>query len=1100
MGENYSILINRLENFIRKYYRNEVLKGLFLLTFLFIISFLIVSVTEYFFRFSVMVRSVLFYVLIFAWLTVLINFIIVPLLKLLRGWRRMNRKEASFMISAHFTEIRDQLLNVLELAEMPQKRSVSAELVTASINHKISRISPFSFDMAIDRTKTRAFLIRLILSALVFASVFIFSPHVIKQGSERIINYSTVFVPESPFTFILENDTLNVEKGKDFDVLLRVDGAVLPNIIYLSYGDAKFAMEKYTHGKYRYTLHNVNNPLTFHFNADEYLSANYTLNIMPAPSVVSFIIEADVPEYTGEKDFTQQQNGDITVPAGTRLKWIFNTDQVDEMFLIFNDSIKEKPESGKNEFTHKKRVVSSLRYSLGLKNKYFTKPDIMGYYINVVPDLYPSIRTETIADSIKPGVYYFRGRVSDDYGFSRLNFTYTAGKDSVINVNVPISRGTSNQDFFFMYDFASVTAPGDGIEFFFEIWDNDGVSGPKSARSQKESFAIPTQQEVEDFMKNAGKAVEKKIEESSKLSKNIKDDLNKLKQEMLNREMTSFEKSQKLKSIMEQYKQLQETVNEVSKEYQKKNEYLNTFSEQESDIVEKQKQIEELLENIMDDEMKKMMEELNKLMEEFDKNKLNEITKKLDYNLDDLNRQLDRNLELLKKMEVEEKLNTLSDKLMDLAEKQEELSQETKNTKGVNPDLIEKQKEISEEFKKISDEYNKLLEKNQELSRPVKMPDMSEPSDKVNSEMQQSQEKMQEGSNSKASSNQKNAANQMKKMGEDMKKTQQQGSCNSQSEDMDNLRNIMDNLLKYSYAQESLMSSVKTVSQRDPKFLDKIREQKELNDNFRVIRDSLYELSKRTPMISSVINKEIREIGQNSDEIVGLLDERKVSQARTQQQQVMTSANNLALLLDEILDQMIKQSQQNSSSSQCQKPGNGQMSLQQMKSLQQSLKDQMQSMIEQMKGQRPKEGEGKGNSEKLGKMLAEQEKFRQMMNQMMQNGGLSPKAGQSLKEINQLLEEIEKDIIKRNVGQHTLLRQEQILTRLLEAENSEFQRERENKRESQSGQNKDYGNPEEIFKYKGLNSPLNESLDENKIKLVRFYNNKYKQYLNTLNE
>lgn len=1098
MGESYHILTERLERFIRKYYLNEILKGSFLLLFLFLVSFLLAIVTEYFGNFSVTVRTLIFYTLVVAWISVFVHFVAIPLSRFVLGWKRMERKQASGIISKHFSEIRDQMLNVLELAEMPRRPSVSTEMIAASIDHKISQISPFRFEMAIDRRKTRNILIRFFLAAVVFTSVYIFSPEVIQQGSERIINHQIAFIPESPYRFILENEALNVEKGKDFDLLLKVEGKTLPAMIYLSYGDARFAMEKVTAGKYRYTLHNVNNPLTFHFSADEFQSGNYQLNVMPAPAIVNFSLEADVPDYTGEKDFTVNQSGDITVPAGTRLTWNFQTDEVSDLTLVFNDSINEKPVKENTLFVHKKRVLTSSRYSISLKNKYFSRANVMGYYINVVPDLYPSIQTETMADSIRPGVYYFRGRITDDYGFTRLKFSYSKSTDSVVTVDVPIARGVSNQDFYYMFDFSQLVSPGGGIEFFFEVWDNDGVAGPKSARSQKESFTIPTREEMDNYLKDAGNAIEKKMEESSNLSKKIKEDLNKFRQEMLNREMTPFEKSQKLNAIMDQYKQLQNTVNEVSNEYQKKNEYMNTFTEQEEGILEKQKQIEELLENIMDDEMKKMMEELSKLMEQFDKNKLNELTEKINYGLEDMNRQLDRNLELLKRMEVEEKLSSLSDQLSNLADKQRDLSEETKDFKGDNKELQEKQKEITDEFKKVSDEYKNLQEKNQELSKPVKMPDLEEMTDQVNSEMQQAGENMQQNSNSKASKNQKNAAAKMKQMSASLQSAQQ-SSCSSQPEDMDNLRNIMDNLLKYSFAQENMMNSIKSVSIRDPKYMDKIREQKELNDNFRVIRDSLNELAKRTPMITSMVNKEVREILQKSGEIVTLMDERQVVPARTQQQMVMTSANNLALLLDEILDQMIQKSQQMESNSQCNKPGSGnKMSLQQMKSLQQSLKSQMQSMIDQMKGQGQKDG--KGNSEQLGKMLAEQEKFRQMLNQMMQTGGLSPEAAKSLKEIGQILDEVEKDIIKRNVGQQTLLRQEQILTRLLEAENSEYQRERENKRESRTGELRELSNPEEIFKYKGLNSPLNETLDENKIKLVRFYNNKYKQYLNTLND
>ncbi|PKP22828.1 MAG: hypothetical protein CVU05_02290 [Bacteroidetes bacterium HGW-Bacteroidetes-21] len=1098
MTSDYQILKQRLQEFIRKYYRNELLKGLLFLLSILVASFLVVSVFEYYARFPVAVRTVLFYLVIALWTYITAQYIFIPLLRLYNYLGTINQKQAASIISKHFSDIKDQMVNVIELAEMKHFKSVSPELVLASINHKISNISPFRFESAIDSKTTKRVLYRLGAIGLVFISVYLISPESIQQGSQRIINYSSPFLPEAPFTFILENDSLNVEKGKDYEVKLTVEGKYLPSEVFFSYGDARFAMEKMSAGEFRYIIRNVNNSLDFRFKADEFSSKDYELKVLPAPAIINFTIEADVPEYTGEKDFTLQQNGDVTVPAGTKLTWTFNTDQVEEMSIVLNDSLNLQPEKSGVSFILKRRMLSSTRYSINTKNKFFQKKNLVSYFVNVIPDLYPSIKVESLADSVRPGVFYFRGRLSDDYGFTKLLFTFSYGKDSTESVVVPVSKGTTGQDFYFMYDFSPFLTAGKTLEYFFEVWDNDAVHGPKSAKSNNEVFTVPTSKEIAEFMKDAEKSVKENLDNTSKKSEKLKDDLKKFREEMLNREMTDFEKTQKLKSIMEQYKQLEKSVNTVSNEFQKRNEYLNTFSEQQQEILDKQQQVEDLMENLIDDEMKEMMEELSKLMEDFDKNKLNELAEKIDYNLEDMNKQLDRNLELLKKLQLEEKVSRLAEDLNNLAEKQQELSEETADKKDVSQENKDKQDKIGEEFKKITEEYKKAQEENKNLERPENMPDMQEQSDQVEQEMQQAGDNMQKNNSSKASKNQKNAANKMKKMSADMKQMMQQSSCSAQKEDMDNLRNILDNLVKFSLSQEDLMNQYKVIQSRDPKYVEKIAEQKRINENFEVIKDSLFQLSKRTPMISSVINKEVLSIVRQSDEVIENLDERQTSQARTKQQFIMTSANNLALLLDEVLDQMIKNSQKNQSNSQCNKPGQGQMSLQQMKSMQQNMKSQMQSMIDQLKGQSPKDG--KGNSEKLGKMLAEQEKFRQMMNEMMRNGKLSPQAMQQLKEINQLLDEVEKDIIQKNVTRQTVMRQEQILTRLLQAEKSEYERETDNKRESKSGLDRDYSNPEEIFKYKGLHLPLNETLDENKIKLVRFYNNKYREYLNNLNE
>ena len=76
-------------------------------------------------------------------------------------------------------------------------------------------------------------------------------------------------------------------------------------------------------------------------------------------------------------------------------------------------------------------------------------------------------------------------------------------------------------------------------------------------------------------------------------------------------------------------------------------------------IIEKQKQIEELLDEVFTDELKKLMEEFNKLAEKFDSKKMNELAKRMDLTYEDLQKQLDRNLEMLRKMKMEENIKRI---------------------------------------------------------------------------------------------------------------------------------------------------------------------------------------------------------------------------------------------------------------------------------------------------------------------------------------------------------------------------------------------------------------------------------------------------------
>ena len=75
------------------------------------------SVVEYFVYFSSEVRKIVFFgFLIFIGL-MLIQFIGIPLLKMLQVLKPINLKETTKIIQKHFTEIEDKLLNIIVVSD-----------------------------------------------------------------------------------------------------------------------------------------------------------------------------------------------------------------------------------------------------------------------------------------------------------------------------------------------------------------------------------------------------------------------------------------------------------------------------------------------------------------------------------------------------------------------------------------------------------------------------------------------------------------------------------------------------------------------------------------------------------------------------------------------------------------------------------------------------------------------------------------------------------------------------------------------------------------------------------------------------------------------
>lgn len=1111
MERNINILIQRLDQFIRKYYKLQMIRGLVLTLTVFLFMLLLTSISEYFGHFSTTVRTVVFYVSLFLISAILLRFIVIPGLNFFKIGKIISYKQASGIISRHFSNVEDKLLNTLELAQISNPGTVSKELIDASIEQRIEQLHPIPFVKALKYKDALKFLLHFTVLTIVLAIIYFLSPSVLKEGTQRLVFHNTEFVPQAPFRFVLLNDSLSVRKGNDIEIELQIEGDYIPESMYIEFSGNKYLMKKESRSRFSYMFRKLNQSIQFDFNTEIYHSEKYQLQVLPTPVIVDYFVEIIVPPYTGEDNITLKNTGDLIVPSGSEITWKVRTKDINRIDFRFADSILTEAKKDSSWYSVKNTFYRSCGYTIIASNNFFEDEEILRYSISVVPDLHPTVQVNTIHDSLQFSVYYFQGRITDDYGFKNLYFCYRKANSTEIPAKIPmqISPNLLAQEFYYAFDFNQLPEKTDGtLEFYFEVWDNDAVNGSKSARSNIQEFRIPSKEEIAAFEKQASKSIESKIQESMDLAKELKDDINKMRENLINEKTSQWEKSQMMKQIAQKQQSLEQILDQLAKENEQKNEMMNSFSEEEMKLMEKQEQIQDLLENIMDDELKDLIKKFNDLLENFDEKKAKELTEDLEMSYEDMEKQLDRNIELLKKMEMEKNIEKAIDKLDELAEEQEKLSEEASDKKlsdEKQQEMLEKQQEQAKEFEDLKKEYEDIQKQNKELESPMPLEDFKQQMEDVQQEFQQGEQNLQNGKPQKASKNQKQNSDKMKKMSQEMKQMMEQGNAAQAGANMQDLRQIIDNLVKFSFDQEDLMENTKGLNPKDPKFPEYASKQNKLADDFTIIRDSLYSLAKNTPQLNTPITKEIKSIDRNLSKAKSNMEARNAAVSASDQQFIMTSANNLALLLSEVLQAMQQQmAQQMQGDQQCNKPGQGKPSLSQMRSTQQMLKSQLESMIQQMKGKKDgKNGQQfdeKALNKRLAEMLAQQEIFRQSMGKMMKNGNFSPETVRKLDEINRMIQQNEEDIVNKRINPAMLKRQEAIVTRLLEAENSEFQREIDKKRESKEGKVEKISNPEEIFKYKGENSQFNELINSSNLKLNKYYKDRYKEYLIILNE
>src|SRR5690606_9831302 len=197
------------------------------------------------------------------------------------------------------------------------------------------------------------------------------------------------------------------------------------------------------------------------------------------------------------------------------------------------------------------------QYSIQAANSYFDSYDIIQYTITVIPDLYPTIQSNYQKDSSNYFTYYFNGRISDDYGFTQLNFTWfnTKYPDTIETIPVQISQFVPIQEFFYLHTFPELTE-NDSIVYYFEVFDNDQYHGPKSSKTRHSVFSIPNRKEQQELQEQLHDKIAQSLDKSMEITQEILKDIEQTRIKLLNQNLSEWERSQ----LLEEMKQKQNAL------------------------------------------------------------------------------------------------------------------------------------------------------------------------------------------------------------------------------------------------------------------------------------------------------------------------------------------------------------------------------------------------------------------------------------------------------------------------------------------------------------------------------------------------------------
>lgn len=1058
---------NRLENNIaaykRKYHLFFLLKGLTITVTLVVSLFLFYNLLEYFARFPSVVRAILFYSYLLIALIAFGRWVILPLLGVFLQTFQISNEEAARRIGLFFPGINDKLLNILQLYRDDPDRS---DLVSASIEQKSKEVGTFRFEQAVNLYETKQFIFYLLIPFVVIIFLGVTFPRVLSDGTTRIVNYNVDFKPMAPFRFNLLNDELIAYKNEDYSIDFEVVGEEVPESVYILFGDRRIKINSPDNSHYRYQLKKIADDVNFQLEGAGFFSDNFKINVVNRPNIRNFNVSLQYPAYLNRKNEKYVNTGNLQVPEGTNIQWQLQTLFTDSLKMRFMDDSVLHPIPRLNDqlFEYERSVKNSTSYELVLNNDFGPNKEPIIYQIEVLEDQYPRISINQYGDSVLYNYVILGGNISDDYGFSSLKIFYKVSTGNTIqpsdiyqSENIAFDPNKNTQGFYYQWNIDSLhLSHDDQVEYFLEVRDNDGINGRKRSRTSMYYYRFPARQEIREELEKSSQAAENQLDRALKDAQELNEKIEEAQDRLKGKRQMSWQDQKLLEDIIKDKKDLVDEVEKLKELNESLNQKQDKFGNQSEKMKEKVEQLQKLMDELLDEETKKLYEELQKLLEEKkDLNEIKSLMENIDFNEQNFEEELERMLELFKKLKFEMDLDQTINELNDLQEKQENLSEQTENKENELGDIQDEQESLNKEFNEIEESIEDLLDQNQDLKHPNPMQDTFEDEKNIKESQKDASDNLEQGKRNKAAKSQQNASEKMKSLSEKMQQMQSSGQMMEMQENLKSLRDIVDNLIKLSQDQEKIMDEFKVINQSDPRFIELSQQQLKLKDDAKVIQDSLIALSQRVMQISSFITREVNEMNKYMDESMEDIRDRKKAQASGKQQFAMTSMNNLALLLDDVLTSM-QQALANAMGIPSKDKKSGQKPS--MSKMQQMLNEQIQELKKSGKS-------GKALSEELSKLAAEQEKIRRMLQEEEEKlNDINGNDG-NLGDLVDKMEQTEIDLVNKRITERLIQRQEDILTRLLEAEDAMREQELDKDREAKTARQLEREIPPEFEEY-----------------------------------
>lgn len=980
-------------------------------------------------------------------------------------------------------KLRDRLLNALQVYRpTPVRReNISDELAQQALYLAVAELDDVPYETALQRSSRKYSL--LTAGAAFFVAVFLFvvMPTALSGAADRLFHPGTTYT--SPPPFVLTVDPAGGWAYRGEPVIFRISVEAPPLLPPRKPGGGEAVVSTtipggkvdfvYRFGDGRRQVSEVAissdsgsiefngfpSPIDYLVRSGEVSTDEYHLDIVTRPRVAELQYRLFPPKYSRLPMVVGNENvGDVEALPGSRLEVsIRSTKPVKRGWLTFLrtgadssalDSLPLKV-SGLTGSTVL-RLMREGCYKMQLQDKDgHANRDPITYRIRLLSDHDPVVRITQPSEDVILGDnmrLMLRIEGDDDYGVNRLDLEYRLMSEDSTVERIPLDLGniadrrsiTVNH----LWNLADMTLfPGDVLEYWAAVWDNDNVLGPKRSESERRLVRLPS---IEEIIAGVEQSEEESIDQAARTleaARELGEEVREIIEEMRRNPDLDWEKQREMETAMQDQQNLEKQIEELSQKVKDLIEKLEKHDLATLETLEKYRELQELIAEIATPELMEAMEKLKEAIASQDPDKVRQALEQFDMNREEFLEQIDRSLNILRQLQLERRMDELVRFTEELLHRQEDILDHV--DEGDTEELASHQESLAVGMEMLNEAMRQTRDLAEEVGETGLAAELdsllkdSEAKD-ISGRMKSAAEAFSKGQRQDGRQSGEQNARDLADLSAGLERMVAELKERRKADLARKLRRIVEELLIVSNIQEELTSQSSKIGTSSPRYRSLAGMQEDIRMALQGIISRLFAISKETFFVTPDLGAALGNASSELERALAGYSDRRPRSVTSPQQKAMGELNRSALKILNTLDKLESASSSSGYEEMLER-------LSQMAAQQQGLNQQSMPMPG-MGGEQQMPG-----GDQLARMAAEQRALQQQMEQLSEDGqGMQEILG-DLDGIAKSMGEVAEDMEDQNIDERTRRLQRQIVNRLLDATRSAKEREYSRRRESKVG-------------------------------------------------